>query len=279
VIKQALLLFLFGWGITTVQAADDISIHPFSMHDQQPKIVVSIEPLYEVLATLSHGVATPEVVYTHFNDIVQPLSKGQKKTLLDADIIIRVGKGFEPFLDKFLQQQDQVLQDKVITLSLYIPLLEKEKLQAYDHDANFSDRQASSDLRFWMDPRLLKMLTDYIAPTLATMDPIHNEEYLDNEVVLKVQLKKIEKKMLSAFRALSLEQKFILAQFNPYLKNRYLSFSDSQKLKQISLSSKEYACLNVQSYSQIPLNLEYTEKTLATLLQRIKRCSDSSFSD
>ena len=277
-IKYALLLFLFGWGITTAQA-DNIPINASSMHYQQPKIVVSIEPLYEVLASLSHAIAQPEVVYAHFKDIDQPLSAWQKKILLDADIIIRVGRGFEPRLDDFLQQHDQSLQDKVITLSLYIPLLEKGKLESYDRDANFTDRQASSDLRFWMDPRLLIMLTDYIAPTLATMDPIHNEEYLDNEVVLKEQLKKVEKKMLSLFRALSLEQKLILAQFNPYLKNRYLSFSDAQQIKPSTLNSKVYSCLKVQSYGQIPLNLEYTEKTLDTLLQRIKRCSDSSFSD
>ena len=40
----------------------------------RPNIVVSIEPLYEMVSTLSHGVVKPEVIYFNFSDIKQPLS-------------------------------------------------------------------------------------------------------------------------------------------------------------------------------------------------------------
>lgn len=240
----------------------------------RPNIIVSIEPLYEVVSSLSHGVVKPEVIYLNFSDIKQPLSAWQQAKLLSADIIVRVGKGFEPQLDDFLSQQGKPIQNKTITLSSYIPLLEKEGIRAEDENIIFTDRQVYSDLRFWMDPRLVKMLTDYIAPQLVVMDPVHYEEYLDNEIVLKAQLKKVEDKMMTLFRQLSLEQKILLGQLNPYLKNRYLSFAEIQHMQDIKkVKPGVLSCLKNQSYAAIPLNLEYTEKTLNSLLHTIEQCS------
>ena len=164
-----------------------------------------------------------------------------------------------------------------MTLSNYIPLLEKEGIRAKDENIIFTDRQANSDLRFWMDPRLVKMLTDYVAPQLVVMDPDHYEEYLDNEIVLRAQLKKVENKMVSLFKELSLEQKLLLGQLNPYLKNRYLSISDIKHVKDINtVKPGVLSCLKNQSYATIPLNLEYTEKTLNSLLHTIEQCSKST---
>lgn len=240
----------------------------------RPNIIVSIEPLYELVSSLSHGVVKPEVIYINFSDIKQPLSSWQQEKLLSADIIVRVGKGFEPQLDDFLSQQGKSLQNKTITLSNYIPLLEKDDIRAKDENIIFTDRQAYGDMRFWMDPRLLKMLTDYIAPQLVMMDPIHCEEYLDNEIVLRAQLKKVEEKMMTLFRQMSLEQKLLLGQLNPYLKNRYLSLAEIKHMQDIKkVKPGVLSCLKNQSYAAIPLNLEYTEKTLNSLLHTIEQCS------
>ena len=268
---------IFFSAVQADQATLSTDINQVTPLTTKPVIVVSIEPLYEVVSTLSHGVVKPEVIYLNFNDINQPLSTRQQETLLSADIIIRVGRGFEPRLDDFLIQQGKALQNKTITLSRYIPLLEKENIRTDDQYLLFTDRQASSDLRFWMDPRLLRMLTDFIAPTLATMDPVHLEEYLDNEIVLRAQLKKVENKMMTLFKQLSLEQKLLLGQLNPYLKNRYLSFSDSKLLDNIkTVKPAVLSCIKNQSYSTIPLNLEYTEKTLNSLLYTIEQCAKST---
>lgn len=243
----------------------------------KPNIIVSVEPLYEVVSSLSHGVVKPEVIYLNFSDIKQPLSSRQQEKILAADIIVRVGKGFEPQLDDFLAQQGKLLQNKTITLTNYIPLLEKENIRADNPSAIFTDRQVHSDLRFWMDPRLVKMLTDFIAPQLVTMDPDHCEEYLDNEIILRAQLKKVENKMVSLFRELSFEQKLLLGLLNPYLKNRYLSFSEIAQMKSTkTVKPGVLSCLKKQSYATIPLNLEYTEKTLNTMLHTIEQCSKST---
>jgi len=268
---------IFFSAVQADQATLSTDINPVTPLTTKPVIVVSIEPLYEVVSTLSHGVVKPEVIYLNFNDINQPLSTRQQETLLSADIIIRVGRGFEPLLDDFLIQQGKALQNKTITLSRYIPLLEKENIRTDDQYLLFTDRQASSDLRFWMDPRLLRMLTDFIAPTLATMDPVHLEEYLENEIVLRAQLKKVENKMMTLFKQLSLEQKLLLGQLNPYTKIRCPGFSDIKLLENIKTVNPEVlSCIKHQSYPTIPLNLEYTEKTLNSLLYTIEQCAKST---
>lgn len=239
----------------------------------QPNIVVSVEPLYEIVSTLSHGIAKPQVIYLNFNDRHKALSAWQKERLNSADIIIRAGKGFEPLLDDYLKQKGKALENKTITLSRYIPLLDKANVQ---NDVLATNRQEKSDLRFWMDPRLVKMLAVYIAPRLVTMDPEHQEEYLDNEIVLKDQLKKIEKKMLSLFKQLSVEQKTLFAQFNPYLKNRYMSFSETKHMTHLKNNPPGVvSCIQNHSFDAIPLNLEYTEKALYSLLHTLEQCSKS----
>ncbi|MCP3853085.1 MAG: zinc ABC transporter substrate-binding protein [Gammaproteobacteria bacterium] len=235
-----------------------------------PIILVSVEPLYEIVSSLSHGIVKPKVIYLNFHDRYKPLSPWQKKLIHSADIIIRAGRGFEPLLDDYLKQQKQTLSNKTITLSQYIPLLDKEGVD----NVLASNRQEKSDLRFWMDPRLVKMLAIYLAPRLVVMDPDHQENYLDNEIVLKDQLKKVEDKMLLLFKQLSTEQKILFAQFNPYLKNRYLSFAEIKEISPYLKSQPDVInCIEENSFDALPLNLEYTEKALYSLLQALEQCS------
>ena len=243
----------------------------------QPNIVVSVEPLYEIVSTLSHGIVQPQVIYLNYNDRHKALSIRQKELLNSADIIIRAGRGFEPLLDDYLKQQGKILENKTITLSRYIPLLDKENSPGNVPGTN---RQEKSDLRFWMDPRLVKMLAIYIAPRLVAMDPEHQEEYLDNEIVLKEQLKKIENKMLLLFKQLSMEQKALFAQFNPYLKNRYMSFSETRHMTvRQNNHPAVVSCIRNRSFDVIPLNLEYTEKALYSLLHTLEQCFKSKMTE
>jgi len=266
--------FIFFLCISNVQA--------MAIEEEQttkPKIVVSIEPLYEIISSLSHGIVKPQVIYLNLNEIKQPLSTQQKNNLHDADIIIWVGKGFEPLLHDFLENNKELTKDKTITLSQYIPLLEKENIgNKQRQELIFTNRQASSDLRFWMDPRLVKMLVSVITPQLVFMDPQHQEEYLENEIIVKAQLKKVENKMLSLFRQLSFEQKQMLAWVNPYLKNRYLNFETIKQMQgNNSIQMNMINCIQKHSFDTIPLNLEYTEKALTSLQKVVEQCSKSMY--
>ena len=253
---------------------DEVEASGIESNKPLPNIVVSIEPLYEIVASIAHQVVRPNVVYLNMSDIQKPLTQQQKNMLDKADVIIRVGQGFEPALDQYIHARGRVLENKTITLSLYIPLLDKEQLE----EGIYIDRQHRSDLRFWMDPRLVKMLVIYIAPKLVAMDPDHLEEYLDNEVLVKEQLKKVEQKMLILFRQLSLEQKVLIARFNPYLKNRYMSFAEIKTVDAARFDRPGMReCIDRHSFDSIPLNLEYTEKALYGMVHTLEDCAQSHF--
>lgn len=266
------ILFFYFFIVSDVFSNDDQNNESI----RTPKIVVSVEPLYEIVSTLSHRIAKPQVIYLNYNDRIKPLSVWQEELIHSADIIIRAGRGFEPILDDYLKQQGPVLENKTITLSQYIPLLDKVNRQVH---VLASDRQVKSDMRFWMDPRLVRMLAIYIAPRLVVMDPEHQEEYLDNEIILKDQLKKVEKKMVNLFKQLSPEQRNLFAQFNPYLKNRYLSFSQIKAIsKSMNPQPDVVDCIQEHSFDAIPLSLEYTENVLYSLLNTLQRCSKTKVS-
>ena len=66
----------------------------------------------------------------------------------------------------------------------------------------------------------------------------------------------------------------LFAQFNPYLKNRYLSFSEIKAMSHsIKFQPEVVACIQGRSFDGIPLNLEYTEKALYALLHTLEQCS------
>ncbi len=272
-LRLILMLFLV-FSASTVSSADGSEPDEMEASEPPPNIVVSIEPLYEIVASIAHQVVRPDVVYLNMSDIQKPLTEQQKAMLEKADVIIRVGQGFEPALDEYIHSRGKALEYKTITLSLYIPLLDKEQLQ----EGIYIDRQHRSDLRFWMDPRLVKMLVIYIAPKLVAMDPDHLEAYLDNEVLVKDQLKKVEQKMLTLFRQLSLEQKVLIARFNPYLKNRYMSFAEIKKVDAARFENPGLReCIEQHSFDHIPLNLEYTEKALYGMVHTLEECAQSHF--
>ena len=265
-----LLLFYISPSIAHAEQAENTGkelIH-------SPKIVVSIAPLYEIISSLSHGIVKPQVIYLNLRELKQPLNKHQLNILHEADIFIWVGEGYEPLLYDYFEENKQQTKDKIITLSNYIPLLEKEHINSAQRQTLlFTDRQASSDLRFWMDSRLVKMLLSVITPQLVFMDPEHQEEYLDNEIIVKAQLKKVEDKIVSFFQQLSFEQKQMMAQFNPYLKNRYLSFENIKQMDKDNIIKPEMTeCIKKYSFVTIPLYLDYTEKALIQLQKIVEQC-------
>ncbi len=101
-------------------------------------------------------------------------------------------------------------------------------------------------------------------------------DYLDNEVLVKDQLQKVEQKMLTLFRQLSLEQKVLIAQFNPYLKNRYMSFAEIKTVDAARFDRPGMReCIDQHSFDSIPLNLEYTEKALYGMVHTLEDFAQS----
>lgn len=242
----------------------------------KPVVVVSIEPLYEVVTALMKGVAEPQILINN-GKIDKQLTHPQIKQLLAADMLIRVGDGMESQLGESLKEELPLVNGYTITLSNYMPLLVKSELTLDTGKFFSSDRQKNYDLRFWMDPKLLSMSVRYIAPQLVRMDPEHQEQYLDNEIVLLKQIKEFSKLTADAIQQMSDTDKMLVAQANPYLAHRYIqdkSIVNRAKLANLSstvCNKKEALALASFSLSAVNINANLTH-----LLNEFKTCKTNA---
>lgn len=257
-----------------------VVVIPCSLYAAQtqakPVVLVSIEPLYEIVTALMKGVAEPQVLINN-GKIDQQLTNTQIKQLLSADMLIRVGDGIESQLGESLHEELPLVTNYTITLSNYMPLLLKSGLSSKDGKLFSSDRQKNYDLRFWMDPKLLSMSVRYIAPQLVRMDPEHQEQYLDNEIVLLKQIKEFSKLTARTIQKMSDTDKVLVAQASPYLAHRFIqdeSILNRAKLSSISSTvCKKKEQLELASFSLSAVNIH---SNIAQLMGEFRSCNSSS---
>lgn len=245
----------------------------------KPVVVVSIEPLYEIVTALMKGVAEPQVLINN-GKIDKQLTNTQIKQLLSADMLIRVGDGMESHLGESLNDELPLVDGYTITLSNYMPLLVKSDLSSEVGKLFSSDRQKNYDLRFWMDPKLLSVSVRYITPQLVRMDPEHQEQYLDNEIVLLKQIQEFSKLTAHTIQQMSDTDKILVAQANPYLAHRYIQ--DESILNRAKLSSisntvcKKKEELALANFSLSAVNID---SSITRLVRDLRSCNTNSLAD
>ncbi len=181
-----------------------------------PKVVVSVAPLHSLVAALMDGVAVPTLLLEQDVAYDRTMDNFQKSRLLTADIMIWSGPGLETSIAQTLEQMP-LLEQKLLTLSNYVPLLGRHEVSA-----PIASRQLNRELGFWNDPRLASMAVRMITPRLVRLDPDHQEQYLDNEIRLLNQLKDLEREIadrLSMFESIALEA---MAGIDPYFSHRFV---------------------------------------------------------
>lgn len=238
----------------------------------KPTVVVSIEPLYEITAALLKGVTEPHVLINN-DKLDKQLSSAQIKQLLSADMLIRIGDGIEPRLGESLSQELALVNGYTVTLSNYMPLLPKSKQPSESDKSVLSERQKSYDLRFWMDPKLLSMAVRYITPQLVRMDPEHQEQYLENEIVLLMQIKKFSKLTAQFIQKMSDTEKTLIALANPYLAHRYIQ--DEAIINQVKSSDiSKTICIKNEALAlkSFSLSTENLESSITQLVRELSSC-------
>lgn len=168
-------LFALGLGIAQARAAEPV--------------VVSTPPLHSLASILLEGVAEPGLLFRSEADMKRPvLSTDGYERVRGARLVIWNGQAYERALaGAFSSDRDSAR--KALTVSDTMPLFTLP-------DANVQDRPGTSrDMRFWLDPKLALMAVRRLAPALVTVYPDASNRILDNEIVLKKRLKKMEKSM------------------------------------------------------------------------------------
>lgn len=178
------------------------STYPDSTDSAPAAIVVTLKPLYSLVAQLTRGVQQPTLLIEqtvsshHYN-----LRPSQRQALADADIIIWFGPQMEPYLNKIIQQQ--VAEKEAVTVitamqSAGLTLLNKRYGQAhqktpYGHGTAKSDTQ-NIDPHIWLSTKNATAICNHISDGLIAHDPKNTALYKANlrEVSSRIEQTRID---------------------------------------------------------------------------------------
>lgn len=165
-----------------------------------PAIVVTIKPIYGLVAALVNGIAMPTLLCegrgsTH----TLSLAPSDIKTLSAADLVVWVGESYEMMMAKPLMKaikSDQLLTlDKIKGLILYPQrtggLFSGQGCHhCCDHDHNHNDHHdhPSIDGHFWLDINNAKICARAIAAVLTQKWPEHKDTIAGNLAKLESDL-------------------------------------------------------------------------------------------
>lgn len=161
-------------------------------------IVVSIKPLYSLVAHLSDGIEQPVLLMKqaqsphHYN-----MRPSERRLLANARMIIWTGPQLEPHLQKVITQRKAKNQPGTVVSAMQAKNLKQLKLRnKHSHAHNEHSEAADIDTRhlvdphIWLSTRNAEAISRHIAQQLMTHNPEHAEAYNKN---LQQLLSKIEK--------------------------------------------------------------------------------------
>ena len=155
-------------------------------------IVVTIKPLYSLVAHLTEGVTTPSLLMKqtqsphHYN-----MRPSERYLLSNARMIVWLGPLMESYLSKIIQQQNTAT---VITALHADELKILSRRRQHSHEEHDSSSIAITDTHMmdphiWLSIQNAKAISRQIAGALIVDDPANTETYKNN---LQLLLSKIE---------------------------------------------------------------------------------------
>lgn len=138
-------------------------------------ILTSIKPIQMITHELTLGVTAPDVLLSaNASPHDYALRPSDVKTIRNSSLIIWFGKDLEPFLDKVLSQQENVL-----TLS-QIPNLKLRSYGEEEHHHDDGHNHGTHDPHFWLGVEQVEQVANAITQKLMAMDPEHTDIYAKN---------------------------------------------------------------------------------------------------
>lgn len=179
---------------------------------EAPKVVVDIAPVHSLLTQVMEGVATPELLLGQdANPHSVTLRPSQARMLADADLVVWVGPGLEPWMTdavKGLATGDQiVLLENPATVLRPIDGADEHDHEAegddHDHEAEApvdEDHEGedhdehdhgSVDPHLWLTPANGQAWLGVFAEELAARDPENAEAYRANATAAQARLDEV----------------------------------------------------------------------------------------
>ncbi len=146
-------------------------------------IVVTIKPLYSLVAQLSKGVEEPVLLMKQIPSAHHyTMRPSQRQLLSNARMIIWIGPQMESYLSKVIQQQDAVIVSAIQADDL--KLLHRRIKQNSLHTANNTTHNHAEadrlDPHIWLSSHNAVAISKHIAQQLIISDPENSLRYKKN---------------------------------------------------------------------------------------------------
>lgn len=234
------LALLFNLGLA--ESADN----PNSLSGTLPgTLVVTIKPLYSLLAQLTDGIVEPVLLLEqipsahHYN-----LRPSQRKLLANAGMIVWVGPAMESYLSKIIQQTDDTVAVAALSAK-NLQLLQKRS--QHSHDGRSFDNAVSAhefhdiDPHIWLSSHNAIAISEHLAAALIRHDPVNRNKYEQN---LSKSINKIKLTSLFMKNNLSVKNREYIAYHDAYqyIENELgLKFVDSMSFDENAGTSLKHA--------------------------------------
>ncbi len=227
------LCILFNFPVFSVVQTSNVST---------PSIVVTIKPIYGLVAAITDGVLTPTLLCDKRGSSTHTLSLAPSdiRTLSEASLVIWVGSSYETMMAKALLKA--IPTDQLVTLEeapglrLYPQRTgglfsvgcshccehthandKKTKSHTHDH----SHEHMSIDGHFWLDIENAKHCARFIEKTLSTKYPAHKDTFTANLVKLEGALNAFKLELLATLAPLRSQIALIDHDSLYYMENQF----------------------------------------------------------
>jgi len=151
--------------------------------ERQGPVVVTIKPLYSLVAQLSDGIKQPELLIKQMPSAHHyTMRPSQHRLLANASMIIWIGPQMESYLNKVIQQQDAIIVSSMQADGL--KLLNRRKKHDSQTAANNAAHQhpesGQLDPHIWLSSHNAIAISKHIAQQLIINDPKNTVRYKKN---------------------------------------------------------------------------------------------------
>lgn len=176
-----------------------ITLVPGLAASSELKVVATIKPVHSIIAAVMAGAGAPKLL---IDGVGSPhtfaLKPSDAKLVNEAQVLIRVSEGLEPFTGKLVKSLPAKV--RVVTLQetpglTLLPMREGGPFEAHDHGGDKGHKHghghahgskgkgksaADMDGHIWLDPENAKKLASHIAEQLAAVAPAQAETFRNN---------------------------------------------------------------------------------------------------
>ncbi len=205
-----------------------IAILPEAGEGRPLRVVATIKPVHSLTAYVLDGVAAPTLLLEGgASPHSYALKPSDASALSHADVIVRISKNLEVFLNRSLAalpaKAEIIELDAAPGLSL-LPL-RSDAISSGEsggqHTGEEPHPHGDFDVHFWLDPINGAAIADYLASKFTAIDPDHAPHYEANAKKLRERLVLLDREFRERLAGISGKPFLVFHDVTQYFEKRY----------------------------------------------------------